>query len=249
MSFQEGEYSSVFGTGQYEIYSGDYGYDPLGGPIFEDWFAAVLPSLVLNEQIFGTANPPPLISGVPEIVPPTVVPVVGYDEPAPVELPTVGNGSVGAGGSDSDNEDAVTWEDLPEWVREPIYAPETPAPTEFPNIGGGIAHPYPTDETGDEMATTWLDVFDTVAEGYFGSGQSFVPAVQPGVTGIPPEGYPSSAPARVTVDTRTGKVTPCRRRRRRRLLTCSDIADLQALAAIAGKGQALNIAVAKACRR
>jgi len=59
----------------------------------------------------------------------------------------------------------------------------------------------------------------------------------------------STVPTKVTVDTRTGQVTPCRRRRRRRLLTDSDLADLSALKTIVGGGQAMNFAVQKAVRR
>ncbi len=62
-------------------------------------------------------------------------------------------------------------------------------------------------------------------------------------------GVPAALPAQVTVDTRTGQVKPCRRRRRRRLLTPTDLSDLAALSAIVGKGDALKLAVAKAVRR
>lgn len=75
--------------------------------------------------------------------------------------------------------------------------------------------------------------------GYVGGGGA-TPGTAPG--GVAP-------PARVTVDTRTGKVSPCRRRRRRRLLTSSDLNDLAALKTIVGGGQALNGAVIKAVRR
>lgn len=61
---------------------------------------------------------------------------------------------------------------------------------------------------------------------------------------------PAPLPAQVTVDTRTGQVTKCKRRRRRRLLTPTDLSDLAALQALVGKGStALNMAVAKAVRR
>lgn len=79
-----------------------------------------------------------------------------------------------------------------------------------------------------------------------GASQSFQPYTG-GSQGLSP--YPISTPAQVTVDTRTGKVTPCRRRRRRRLLTPTDLSDLAALAAVVGKGDALKLAVAKAVRR
>lgn len=54
----------------------------------------------------------------------------------------------------------------------------------------------------------------------------------------------------VTVNTRTGEVKPCaKRRRRRRLLTASDLSDLASLKAIVGGGAAMNAAVVKAVRR
>lgn len=81
-----------------------------------------------------------------------------------------------------------------------------------------------------------------------------VPPVPPVVTRIPGtvmtsqgktmEGCASTVKTVVTYDCITGqiiKVSPYkRRRRRRRLATSSDIADLQALKSILGKGQALS---------
>lgn len=98
------------------------------------------------------------------------------------------------------------------------------------------------------MAFDWGDVIGAglgAAASQFG-GNSYA--------GGPPPALPITAgaapPARVTVDTRTGQVTPCRRRRRRRLLTPTDLSDLAALQALVGKGStALNMAVAKAVRR
>lgn len=59
----------------------------------------------------------------------------------------------------------------------------------------------------------------------------------------------SPPPAQVLVDTRTGKVSACHRRRRKRLLTNSDLSDLAQLQALVGKGsQAMQVAVAKAIR-
>jgi len=56
-------------------------------------------------------------------------------------------------------------------------------------------------------------------------------------------------PRYLTYDCKTGTFKPRRRRRRRRLLTPTDIADLAALAALAGKGAALQSAIAQAVRR
>lgn len=65
----------------------------------------------------------------------------------------------------------------------------------------------------------------------------------------PPSIGAQNPPRTVTYDTVTGEMKPCRRRRRRRLLTPTDLSDLAALAAIVGKGDALKLAVTKAVRR
>ena len=72
--------------------------------------------------------------------------------------------------------------------------------------------------------------------------QSFVPSGGIGAPAIP-------AGAKVQIDPKTGKVTLCRRRRRRRLLTPTDLNDLAALKTITGGGQTLGFAVMKAVRR
>ncbi len=51
----------------------------------------------------------------------------------------------------------------------------------------------------------------------------------------------------VTLDRETGKIS-CKRRRRRRLLTNRDLADLASLKTITGGGAALNAAVIRAVR-
>lgn len=77
-----------------------------------------------------------------------------------------------------------------------------------------------------------------------GAQQSFVGPLSSPLPTAP------GVPAQVTVDTRTGKVTPCRRRRRRRLLTPTDMADLASLQTLVGKGSdAMKFAVTKAVRR
>lgn len=67
------------------------------------------------------------------------------------------------------------------------------------------------------------------------------------------EGCASTVKTVVTYDCITGqvvKISPYkRRRRRRRLATASDIADLQALKSILGKGQALQAYIATEGRR
>ncbi len=94
------------------------------------------------------------------------------------------------------------------------------------------------------MAVDWTSVLNTAITGYAQQqgGGAFAGG---GASGS----YAPPMPAQVTVDTRTGAVKPCRRRRRRRLLTPTDLSDLAALATIVGKGDALKFAVTKPVRR
>ena len=135
--------------------------------------------------------------------------------------------------------------ELPEWASIPApglpewaYEPETDWET--------VQNPY--EQEGTVMAQPWGDFISGIGQRYItdqlglGGPQTFAGA------GIPAS--PAPLPAQVTVDTRTGQVKPCRRRRRRRLLTPTDLADLAALQALVGKGStSLNLAVAKAVRR
>lgn len=108
----------------------------------------------------------------------------------------------------------------------------------------------------EKVAIDWgelaVGIFDTAAGIYSGQTQrDYISGLVGGGSGPPPVQTvgPGGPPRTVTVDTVTGKVTPCRRRRRRRLLTSSDLADLASLKAIVGGGAAMNAAVVKAVRR
>lgn len=99
------------------------------------------------------------------------------------------------------------------------------------------------------MAIDWGNVVNAaidVAQGQLvgGSPSSSFVGPYPGVVNG------SSVPSKVTVDTKTGAITHCKRRRRRRLLTPTDLADLAALQTLVGKGSdAMRYAVMKAVRR
>ncbi len=71
--------------------------------------------------------------------------------------------------------------------------------------------------------------------------------VQTGYTGVTTTGDTCGNRRYVTLDRETGKIS-CRRRRRRRLLTNRDLADLASLKTITGGGAALNAAVIRAVR-
>lgn len=129
----------------------------------------------------------------------------------------------------------------PDETEKELDPPGDALPVEY-----GIVVPHSTDEEETEMAIDWGDIFTTSIPDIVGmAGQKFLGPEPQSYSGAPIAG----TPAKVTMDTRTGKITPCRRRRRRRLLTPTDLSDLAALQAIVGKGDALKLAVAKAVRR
>lgn len=99
-----------------------------------------------------------------------------------------------------------------------------------------------------DYVSTGIDLIQGQIPGTPGYGGGGGAGFGGGGGNYPVDPGPMTPPQKVTVDTRTGKITPCRRRRRRRLLTASDINDLAALKAIVGGGQAMNLAVAKAVR-
>jgi len=128
------------------------------------------------------------------------------------------------------------------------------------------------DEKPEEEVPVWTDIISGVVDvfqgqqfggyniqppGYFpglttGPGPTQIPG---GSAATPPGGWPVTADGTancgnrryVTLDRETGKIS-CKRRRRRRLLTNRDLADLASLKTITGGGAALNAAVIRAVR-
>ncbi len=88
--------------------------------------------------------------------------------------------------------------------------------------------------------------------GYMGPTATTIPS---GAAALPPSAAPVTTGTGdacgnrryVTLDRQTGKIS-CKRRRRRRLLTNRDLADLASLKTITGGGAALNAAVIRAVR-
>jgi len=100
----------------------------------------------------------------------------------------------------------------------------------------------------EEPVFDWLESATTLGQlgtavGWWGGDSGLVaapPVVQPG--------GPSGMPAKVTVDTRTGKITKCKRRRRRKLLTESDFNVLLRVATLPNK-ENVRIVLGKAIGR
>lgn len=127
-----------------------------------------------------------------------------------------------------------------------------PHPTASPSIFDEIPdyEPYVEQEVAIDWGDLLTGVVDVAAGVYSGQTQrDYVSNLFAGPTTGAPAMPGVTPPRTVTVDTVTGKITPCRRRRRRRLLTNSDLSDLAALKTIVGGGAAMNSAVMKAVRR
>lgn len=101
-------------------------------------------------------------------------------------------------------------------------------------------------QQGDDMAADWGEFF----QGVLGRGVDAWLGSQTGRKDSFASWPTGPVPTEVVVNTQTGEVKKCPRRRRRRLLTPTDLSDLAALAALVGKGStSMNLAVAKAVRR
>ncbi len=117
---------------------------------------------------------------------------------------------------------------------EAKYAPQPQFQTFVPAVTPQGPTPVPQGNVGGPEGITW---------GENGGG------------GVPMEngsakcGTGCDAPRYLLYDCKTGEFKARRRRRRRRLLTNQDIADLNSVAALAGKGAALSAAIAQATRR
>ncbi len=139
-------------------------------------------------------------------------------------------------------------DDEPEYVG--IYGPRA-EPTDWDDFYEKykVLNPEPEEDVAFwDGVSAVVDVIQGQAVGGGFVGGPTVQAYAP--MGAPvPSSFPAAAGGKVTVDTKTGKVTPCRRRRRRRLLTPTDLNDLAALKTIVGGGQSMNFAVMKAVRR
>jgi len=234
MSFAPGDgYSSVHGAsggaGTFDEWFATLGsghdWGAQSGPIDAmDFARAAYASYMASRMQQGGTNE------VHTVLPGPVEPAPGGTGVGPI-VPTDAIGAFPVG-FDQGLEDWGAGVDLPGWVYQPI--PDAPGTLDTTSPGWGVAEEEPN------MAVDWTSVLNTAITGY----------QQPSFSGGGASGsYAPPMPAQVTVDTRTGQVKPCRRRRRRRLLTPTDLSDLAALSAIVGKGDALKLAVAKAVRR
>lgn len=239
-------------TSEQDIFSDSYGYaaDTTYAIARAFWDATRTPNylpIMLPENIWAIPAAAPPTTPNPEIS------VVDSDPEAQTSVPVVGIPSV-AGGQPVEVVAAVepisVWidgepseEELFEEAAQIEAAQALPTPivrgTEGPG-DYGYAYPAETNEGDEQVAIDWNQVLTGVAN--VGAQRLINPSYG--------ELTRPTTPAKVTVDTRTGAVTPCRRRRRRRLLTPTDLADLASLQTLVGKGSdAMRFAVTKAVRR
>ncbi len=223
-----------------------------------------------RNSVYGP-EPEPENIVLPQLPIPNLPWETGFLEPSPF-IRAVLPGSVGGGAAPVRRETVVV-EGLPTEV-ERFPEGDFPAGSIFApgRAWGGPAvadHGLDSPDPEETDVSIWGDLFSAGVDVL--QGQYSMPSAQSylGMSALPPAiSRPSGAPALppsaaplqmtstgdscgnrryVTLDRQTGKIT-CKRRRRRRLLTNRDLADLASLKTITGGGAALNAAVIKAVR-
>ncbi len=221
-----------------------------------------------------TGLPPAPAAAYPE-VPVAVEPQEWVIESETTYVPEVLPGSVGTGGVQVPTE-VVRVEDVSTEV-EHYEEGDFPAGSIFApgRTWGNTAPEFDYAEPSEEPLVAWGDILDWGLDTLAGQqpwqtfGQQnpadvnyFAAPNVPAPSGIPGQpttitGYSGGRAVTngdtcgnrryVTLDRETGKIS-CKRRRRRRLLTNRDLADLASLKTITGGGAALNAAVIRAVR-
>ena len=223
------DYSSLYGPSYSASFFplGTDPYTPQGIPYIPPLFpAAHLPAV----RTQPTPEPPDPVdpeSGRVAIPIPTEIPVFIPEPARPIPLP-------------------------PPRTEPPVVTFPGPAP--IPYFPAPIPARVPTssptpDPAGDEdMAIDWGDIFTTSIPGII---EGFLGPAPPAYAQFPPANAPGAVPvagstAARCINTKTG--LPCKRRRRRRLLTESDFNDLMRIATLPNK-QNVAVALAKAVGR
>ncbi len=198
---------------------------------YVDYTAPALPTIPLGNRDGGTVGYGPFggyvfKSSVPGV--PTV-----FDAPGPGR------------GNEQPGDYGYAWDPEPTEVYE---IPNAGAEYPYEEIPG--VDPLEPEAGEVEVAIDWGSVIsgsiDLLQGQPVGNLPSFMPTGPAMGTGDP--NYNGNAPTNVTVNTKTGKVTPCRRRRRRRLLTEGDFNDLMRIATLPSK-QNVAVALSKAVGR
>jgi hypothetical protein len=173
----------------------------------------------------------------------------------------VGTGAIACFGVDSVFQPGGVWGPAGEWFRT---SPNHPPPIDPEYLPTRTVE----EAEGEDVAIDWGQVFSgaiDIAQGQYigGAANPLSPlgfagaGTTTGGAAPPANGaamaYAGSCPPRktrtLTIDCATGQEVKRTRRRRRRLLTSSDLGDLAQLQALVGKGSnAMSVAVSKAIR-
>lgn len=228
------------GYGSFVAYPGsEYTILPAGSGTIDGWGAIVDFALGAVASIFGGSSGGTTWQG-----------------PSLPQIPTIQipGGIPGSSGAPSEGDGDERGDFIPGSIYEQNPQPETDWDEVYRQYQ--ILNEDPSgqiDEYEDtEMAIDW--------GGLANIGIDFLQG-QTGGTGINPNPAPylgggyepgvirtPTLPTKVTVDTKTGKVTTCKRRRRRRLLTEGDFNDLMRISTLPGN-QNVRIALAKSIGR
>ncbi len=239
-----------------------FGFFGFGG----GWSAAPLFSPV--RRWGSTPSPKPALVPIPKVVVPKItsskqLPGSTHWDPKPY-VPVGQKGGGGQPGVIAKVIDAATaalpgvvfGEHQPDFVNTGLPPPILAGlPDIFPGSGGGYYEPKEEVDVAIEWGSLISGGIDLlqgqpIGGGFGGGGwppyqPSFAPQIPLG-TGDPTY---NGVPAKVTVDTKTGKVTPCRRRRRRKLLTESDMCVLFQVATLPNNSNVRTALSRAICRR
>lgn len=227
-----------------------------------------VPEIFPTVEYSDSGVPAPSAVGDETVLPPVIDPEAG-------QTVTVFEEEVASRGPVSPK--PTDWDEF--YDRYVILNPEVPVPVfqpaEVPPSvpQGGVAEPG-TSQEETEVAIDWGDVLGGVAKAIFPLPTAAIDLYQgyntPGFVAGPPAtqgpsvgpaipnlgggmqgaaSCPPTGPKYAKVCLATGAVMPLRQRRRRRLLTSSDLSDLAALKALFGNSAGVQAALVKAVRR
>lgn len=213
-----------------------------------------------NQQVWGSAFPFPV--GIPQISIPAGLGDIQILATGQSILEVVLDAIAGGGNNTTpDPVGAAVLADQTgiEWLPGGSIYEQNPQPeTDWDQvyIDYQILNESPSVQTDEyereDMAIDWGGLFNIGVDYLQGQtgGTGYSPAPNQFVQPTPGINYPvaTAQPRTVTIDTVTGKVTACKRRRRRRLLTEGDFNDLMRISTLPNK-ETVKIALAKSIGR
>lgn len=236
-----GNFAEAAGYTAFVAYPGsEYTIIPPQSQVFGDWGSVLAGALgSIYDIITGSGRSP--------TIPSASIPTL---PDAPVWIGGIGTPTASYPGDLSEE---------PEFIPGSIYEQNRQPETDWEEV-------YRQYQILNENPTTQIDEYEEseVAIDWGGLANLGIDFLQGQYAGVPPQqnfvganpapglpapsSMPTATPRTVTIDTVTGKITACKRRRRRRLLTEGDFNDLMRISTLPGN-QNVRIALAKSIGR